>query len=133
MSDAGNPMAAGNFVWMELNTPDPDAAKAFFAGVLGWTYSAKDMGPMGTYTLVHNGDRQIGGMMKMEGPMWDGIPPHWMGYIAVDDVDAAAGKVEALGGKVCVPPSDIPEVGRFCVINDPTGATVSLISFLPMG
>jgi predicted enzyme related to lactoylglutathione lyase len=55
-------------------------------------------------------------------------PPHWMSYIAVDDVDTSAAKVWELGGKVCVPPTDIPNVGRFCVVNDPTGATFSLIT-----
>lgn len=51
-----------------------------------------------------------------------------MAYVAVDDVDEAARRVWELGGKVCVPPQDIPEVGRFCVVNDPAGATLSLIT-----
>jgi len=51
-----------------------------------------------------------------------------MPYVAVRDVDAAAARVESLGGKVCVPPTDIPNVGRFCVVNDPTGASISLLT-----
>jgi predicted enzyme related to lactoylglutathione lyase len=58
-------------------------------------------------------------------------PPHWMTYIAVDDVDQSAAKVWELGGKVCVPPTDIPNTGRFCVVNDPSGATFSLITLKP--
>jgi len=120
--------AAGSFVWNEMMTPDVAAARTFFAGVLGWEYEERDMGEHGRYTMIRNKGSEIGGMMQMDGPMWQGIPPHWMAYIAVDDVDACARKVEAMGGKVCVPPTDIPGVGRFTVINDPTGATISLIT-----
>jgi len=52
-----------------------------------------------------------------------------MGYIAVDDVDALVKKTEELGGKVSVPPMDVPEVGRMAVITDPTGASISLMTF----
>ena len=56
------------------------------------------------------------------------MSPRWSSYVAVDDVDAAAGRVEGLGGKVSVPPMDIPNTGRFCVVTDPTGASLSLIT-----
>ncbi len=62
------------------------------------------------------------------GPEFGDTPSHWMPYVAVEDVDGAARRVWELGGKVCVPPTDIPGVGRFCLINDPTGATLSLIT-----
>lgn len=55
-------------------------------------------------------------------------PSHWMPYIAVDEVDATAEKVKTLGGSVCVPPHDVPNTGRFCVVNDLNGATLSLIT-----
>jgi hypothetical protein len=71
--------------------------------------------------------RHVGGIYKM-GPESDGATAHWMSYVAVDDVDDRAAKAAELGGKVRVPPMDIPNVGRFCVINDPTGATISLIT-----
>jgi predicted enzyme related to lactoylglutathione lyase len=70
--------------------------------------------------------RPVGGMFQM-GTEFGNTPSHWMPYVAVDDVDAKAAQVKELGGNVCVPPTDIPNVGRFCVINDPTGATISLI------
>jgi predicted enzyme related to lactoylglutathione lyase len=66
-------------------------------------------------------------MMQMAAEFGD-APSHWMSYVAVTDVDATAQRVEELGGKICVPPTDIPKVGRFCVITDPTGATISLIT-----
>ena len=84
------------------------------------------MGEMGTYTMFKKGEQPVGGMMAMPPDCGEGVPPHWMSYIAVDDVDASTAKVEQLGGKVRVPPTAIPNVGRFSVITDPTGATISL-------
>jgi len=121
--------ANGTFCWNELVTRDPEAARTFFGGLLGWTFREVDMGPSGTYTIIQNAGKDGGGMMKMDGAMWDNIPPHWMAYIAVDDVDACAARTPELGGTICVPPTDVPGVGRFCVINDPTGAVVSLMTF----
>lgn len=120
------PPAAGTFCWNELMTRDVGAAKTFYTRLLGWTTEEMDMGEMGTYIVFKKGDREVAGMMAMPPDCGEEIPPHWMSYIAVDDVDAGAAKVEQLGGKVCVPPTDIPEVGRFSVITDPTGATISL-------
>jgi uncharacterized protein len=120
---------AGTFVWQELVTPDPAKAGDFFARLFGWTLRAMDMGEHGHYRIAHHGGRDIAGIMAMDGPMWQGIPPHWMAYLAVDDVDASCAAAQTLGGKVCVAPFDVPNVGRIAVINDPTGAAVSLITF----
>ncbi len=68
-------------------------------------------------------------MLQMT-PEWGEMPSHWMSYVAVPDVDATARRITALGGKVCVPPTDI-SVGRFAVVNDPTGATFSIITLKP--
>ena len=129
-------VAHGMFVWNELATPNPEQCKAFFADVLGWT--SEDMPMLGaegaaTYTVFKAGDAMAGGMLKMEGPKWEGIPPHWLSYIEVDDVDAAVAKVPQAGGKVVVEPVDIPTVGRFCVITDPTGAAVALMTSASQG
>jgi hypothetical protein len=72
-------------------------------------------------------------MMPMEGDMWPpDVPSHWMVYIAVEDCDAAAARVESLGGAVMVPPNDIPP-GRMAVCNDPQGAVFSIIELNPGG
>lgn len=128
---AGSPALPplGSFVWQELMTPSPAKARTFFGDLLGWSFREVDMGEHGLYTIISHGGRDVGGMMKMDGSMWDGIPPHWMAYISVADVDASCAKVADLGGKVCVPPFDVAGVGRIAVINDPTGATISLITF----
>jgi predicted enzyme related to lactoylglutathione lyase len=136
MSDHAMEMSAhGTFCWNELGTTDDEAAKKFYAELLGWTFKEGDVpasaeceggAPM-KYTEIVAGGKPAGGIYKM-GPEFGGAASHWMAYVAVDDVDASAKKVEELGGKVCVPPTDIPNVGRFSVINDPTGATLSLIT-----
>jgi predicted enzyme related to lactoylglutathione lyase len=126
--------ANGSFCWNELSTTDDAAAMKFYGELLGWEFKSSDMPPSEgseappvVYNEIVVGGRHVGGVFKM-GPEFGGAPPHWMAYVAVDDVDAKARQVEELGGKVCVPPTDIPNTGRFCVINDPTGAAISLIT-----
>ena len=115
----------GSFCWNELATTDAEAAKKFYSALLGWQFKDGSLGDA-KYSEIQVGGESVGGIHQM-GPEFGGAPPHWMAYVAVEDVDAAASRVEELGGKVCVPPTDIPTVGRFSVINDPAGATLSLI------
>jgi uncharacterized protein len=58
-----------------------------------------------------------------------GMPPAWISYVTVDNADTSAQQAEKLGGKIVVPPRDIPEVGRFAVIQDPQGATIAIITY----
>ena len=119
--------ATGTFCWTELMTRDVEKAKKFYSSLIGWKIEGMDMGGF-TYHLLHTpvSGEQVGGMMQMEGPKFEGVPPHWMPYIAVDDIDGSAKKAVELGGKIKVPPTDIPNIGRFCVLQDPTGAVISL-------
>lgn len=116
----------GSFCWNELSTTDDGAAKQFYTELFGWEYKAGDVAGV-SYSEIMVGGRPVGGVYQM-GAEQGGMPSHWMPYVAVRDVDAAAARVESLGGKVCVPPTDIPNVGRFCVVNDPTGASISLLT-----
>ncbi|HVF27378.1 MAG TPA: VOC family protein [Pyrinomonadaceae bacterium] len=118
--------AHGAVCWNELSTTNVEAAKSFYSELLGWTLKESQIGTV-NYTEFYVGGKPSGGMVQM-GAEFGNMPSHWMAYIAVEDVDASVKRVEALGGKVCVPPTDIPNTGRFCVINDPTGATISLIT-----
>lgn len=83
----------GKFVWYELMTTDMKAAEAFYKDIVGW--SARDAGMPGmNYTLLSAGDHQVAGLMTMpEGALDMQIPPAWLGYIAVDDVDESAAKL----------------------------------------
>lgn len=121
--------AHGAFCWNELGTTDAEAAKKFYRELLGWTIEEGQAAPMIYNEIVVNG-QHVGGIYQM-GPEQAGAPSHWIPYVAVDDIEASVKRVEELGGKVCVPPTDIPNVGRFSVITDPTGATISLIKLGP--
>ncbi|MSP26221.1 MAG: VOC family protein, partial [Myxococcales bacterium] len=119
----------GALCWNELFTTDVGAAGAFYTGTLGWETASFDMGPMGMYTLFSRAgegkEGQVGGMMAMP-PEMQGAPSNWLTYFAVVDVDASAATVSALGGTVVSPPADIPNIGRFAIVQDPQGATFAL-------
>lgn len=121
---------ASVFCWNELMTTDAAAARDFYTKLFGWTTEEKPMGEF-TYTILKSGDTQVGGLMQMEGDCFKGIPSHWMSYVSVEDVDASARKAKDLGATICVEPTDIPEVGRFAVVTDPTGAAIALFSCCP--
>jgi predicted enzyme related to lactoylglutathione lyase len=109
----------GKFVWIELMTSDPKAAEGFYSKVVGW--SAKDSGQPGmSYTLLSMGETMMGGLMAIpEEAKRMGAGPIWLGYIAVDDVDAYAAKITAAGGRILKEPTDIPGMLRFAVVADP--------------
>jgi predicted enzyme related to lactoylglutathione lyase len=119
------PLNGNRFCWNELATSDTAAAGRFYTELFGWTAHAQPFGPH-TYTIFRQDGKDIGGMLQMM-PEWGQMPSHWMAYVAVPDVDACARRVTELGGKVCVPPTDI-SVGRFAVVKDQTGATFSIIT-----
>lgn len=120
----------GAFSWCELMTTDVEAAKAFYTKLFGWDTEEMKM-PGATYTVVKAGGSEVGGMMAIPKES-QGMPPAWGAYVTVDDVDATAKTAEQLGAKLCVPPTDIPDVGRFCVIQDPQGATINIITYKKM-
>jgi uncharacterized protein len=117
----------GRFVWYELMTTDTETAKAFYAGVVGWAARAASM-PGSAYSLFTIGDSPVAGLVNMpEEARRSGAEPHWIGYVAVDDVDAAVDRIKQAGGAVHVPPRDVPNVSRFSVVADPQRATLALV------
>jgi uncharacterized protein len=120
----------GAFSWCELMTTDVDAAKIFYTKLFGWDSEAMTMPGM-TYTVVKAGGKGIGGIMTIPKEA-KGAPPMWCAYVTVDDVDVTARTAEQLGAKILVPPTDIPTVGRFCVIQDPQGAVLNAITYKEM-
>jgi len=109
----------GAFSWFELMTTDVKGAKKFYTQLFGWETEDMPMENM-SYTITKIGDEGVGGIMPIPAEA-EGTPAHWGVYVTVDDVDATARKAEELGGKIHVPPTDIPNVGRFCVVQDPQG------------
>ncbi len=112
----------GKFVWYELMTSDTAAAEAFYKKAIGW--EAQDSGMPGmSYTVVSAGGVGMGGIMELpEEARAQGATPGWMGYIAVDDVDATTRQTADAGGGIHKAPMDIPGVIRFSVVSDPQGA-----------
>lgn len=123
----------GMFSWFELMTDDIEGAKAFYGELLGWTFEMNtDAGMPYTLIRVDGVAQPVAGMFDKADAMAENaehIPPHWGNYITVDDVDSTVERVNSLGGNVIVPPKDIPNVGRFSVIQDPQGAVISLITY----
>ncbi len=115
----------GSFTWFELNTPDVEAAKAFYGAVFGWVSKTSGEGRE-AYTEWKVGEKSIGGAMQIGQQTPPDVPPHWLVYFAVDDVDQAASKAQELGASALIPPMDFPG-GRFSVLRDPQGAVVAVL------
>lgn len=131
-SSSGDPPDAdaspGQFFWNELHTPAPDEALAFYAKVVGFTHESLDMGPGGTYHVLSQSGAGRGGVTGHIAP---GAPAHWLPYVFVEDPDGSLARAGRHGATICVGPADIPTVGRFGVIQDPTGASLALMKPMP--
>jgi predicted enzyme related to lactoylglutathione lyase len=123
----------GTFCWDELVTTDPDSAGKFYASVFGWEPFHAEMADGKTYTLFHrpgtkgpnNQPRGAGGMMKSPPGVTHSF---WLAYVAVDNADAASDRATRLGATVMVPPTDIPNVGRFACWTDPQQAAIAVLA-----
>ncbi len=116
----------GAFSWNELLTTDLDGAKEFYSAMFSW--QLEDINNDMPYTLAKIDGQDSAGMMVTP-PEAKGMPPMWGAYVTVDDVEASAKQCEELGGKVLVDARDIPNIGRFCVIADPQGAMLTIITY----
>ena len=114
--------------WYELAAGDVEKAKAFYGPLLGWTWADSGMPGM-TYLLASAGPAMVAGMMKADA----GMPVAWTFYVAVDNADATAKLAADLGARVIVPPTDIPNTGRFSIMIDPQGAAFAILQPLPGG
>ncbi len=110
----------GTPIWYELLTPDVDAAKKFYGDIVGWTFSDFPSPEGGMkYTIANVGEAGVAGVTS--GPDGMSMPPTWLAYFYVTDVDAKAAENEKAGGKTHMPPTDLPGVGRIAMIEDPQG------------
>jgi len=109
----------GQFIWYELTTTDVDAAKKFYPTFTGWGVQPFD----NDYTMFTTGGVPIAGIFKLTDELrQQGVPPNWMPYVEVDNVDTTTEKAKSLGGQVRYGPNDVPTVGRIAVLSDPQGA-----------
>jgi len=114
----------GTLCWADLNTRDPKRAEAFYSGLFGWQITPGEKDPSG-YLHIKNGEHFIGGIPPSS-CLPPGVPPHWLAYFLVDDVDATANKAKALGANLFMPPTTMEGVGRWSVIGDPQGAVFAI-------
>ena len=122
----------GHFAWYELLTTDRAAAAVFYGKVVGWDVTDASV-PELAYTVLSAGNIPVSGLMDLpeEGRRL-GATPRWIGYIAVDDIDATAAQIKHLGGAIMVPPTD-SNIGRISVVADPQKATFALVTGLTYG
>lgn len=113
----------GQFIWYELTSPDPSASKAFYPKFTGWSTAPFD----NDYTMWTTGGQPLGGLFTMTDEMRaQGVPPNWLGYVEVKNVDESASLATSLGAKVIHGPMDIPGTGRFAIVQDPQGVMLGI-------
>lgn len=114
--------------WVELSTTDETGALAFYSALFGWADAPVPMGEgMGDYHMQMLAGENIAGISAQQPQEREqGVPPHWVIYLAVDDVDRVTATVAGAGGQVVMEPFDVMGQGRMSVIADPTGGIVSL-------
>ena len=115
---------ANPFVHVELNTSDPDKAKAFYSKLFQWQLEEvpNPAVPSGSYTMVKVGAGTGGGIMKQI----PGGPSGWLAYVEVEDIHAATQKAKSLGGKVMKDVTEVMGMGWLSFIQDPSGAVLGL-------
>lgn len=120
----------GKPCWYELMVPQGDLPKAseFYTRVFGWQVSDSVMEEF-SYHLARAGEQMVAGLMNLPDPT---VPPNWLFYTTVNDCDATAENVAGAGGQVLMEPQDVPETGRFAVLQDPQGAVFGVLEPAPM-
>ncbi len=116
----------GKFCWVELLTSDIAAAQAFYCDVIGWTVAESGLADRDYRFFSYDGQGAGGLMLLPEEAKAMGAPPHWMGYISSENVDADVEKVVAAGGKTYRPAETLAGMGRFAILADPQGAAFAL-------
>ena len=108
--------------WADVTSPDPEAARAFYGELFGWTGEPSPLPEAMGYTVLMLGDAAVAGLAPTFGEM----PPLWNTYVTVADVDEALAGAAAVGGQVLMEAMDVLDVGRLAVIADPGGAALAL-------
>lgn len=113
----------GRAVWRDMMTTDVEKSKAFYTAMFGWTINPVDIGEDAPYDMFRAGELDIGGFVPLDPAL--GVPSHWMAYVTVPDVDAAMASATAQGAVSVMPPTDLPQIGRYGILRDPAGAVLS--------
>ena len=117
----------GTFLWHDLTVPDAEQVRDFYQAVVGWTAENVDMGGYSDFNMqVPDSGETVAGICHARGDN-AALPPVWMVYLSVANIEESTAKVVELGGKLLTPIKGEPGSGAFCVIQDPAGAVVALL------
>ena len=119
-------------MWPELASADPERTAAFYTRLFGWKIKPETGIAEAQYGEWQHGGTSMGGLLAHEGRSVEGRAAALGMYVTVADCDERAARATQLGGKLYMPPTDIPNVGRFSVIADPQGATFNIIQMTAM-
>jgi uncharacterized protein len=114
-------MATGEVCWLEINTGDVAGATSFYTQLFGWQKGTGEVGFPYQFLKRPGEERNFGGVMGRAN-----VPPHWLVYFNVPDLEAALQRVAELGGKVLSPVVTLSQGGRFAAVADPQGAALAL-------
>ena len=117
--------APGTIGWIDLTSSDAEGVRDFYRDVVGWTAQPVDMGEHQDWCMAPESGEPVAGICHARGPNAS-MPPCWLIYITVADLDASLSRVEGLGGRVLIPPRSLGGHGRMAVIEDPAGAVSAL-------
>lgn len=124
-------MEPNTVCWVEVGSRDTDLTSRFYADLFGWRFETLPPGAGAPgYALIHNRDRNLGGMLEIDGNFPDGVGSYWMVYIGVEDLRSTLSELERLGGRLGFGPTEIPD-GTFAVVSDPQGAHFAVIQPSP--
>jgi predicted enzyme related to lactoylglutathione lyase len=118
------PWMHGHFCWNELRTSDARAAMKFYGDAIGWTFQRTATPDGMDYWLAMEKGTPVAGIFHLVSAMANCVPESWMGFLAVDDVDARVKKAEKAGAKLVMPIFDVPNVGRIAMLLEPGGAGI---------
>ena len=122
----GTKVPSGRIVWTDLTVPDAETVRGFYSAVVGWSFEPVRMAGYDDYTMHPSGGGDpVAGICHARGPNAH-LPPQWLVYVAVGDLDHAVRECRRLGGKVLDGPRSMGE-RRFCLIQDPAGACLALV------
>lgn len=113
--------------WVDMATTDAEGARSFYTGLFGWETEDMPAGESGTYTMCSLHGKPVAAFYEMDEKMRErGVPPMWLTYISVADVEASSGKAKDAGGQLHADPFAVGESGRMALVQDPTGAMFAL-------
>lgn len=128
---SSQPPRTGFIKWADLTVANADEVAEFYCGVVGWNAVGLPVEGREDYVMTHpeSGDAAAG-VAFAQGSN-EGLPPQWLVYVTVDDLDDSIAACNQLGGKVVFGPRDSEMMGRWCVVEDPAGAVMALTELTP--